>query len=209
MNRMPVTIREGGLVSVVIPSDPALVARRDGVLREAWRVEQADWDRVRAELPHRSEVRPTRTDEGERHTQDRSLGRENRRGALGNLHPMRSDVYLLALARRFEELLPRVDRMRAEMEAEELARPEEFKGREPLLFDVPLFIGSVPAFPPELALAERAELSLAAFVIWVADPSSMMGAAYGRDVLLDLHLWSRRSQWAFSAWSRSPFFPQP
>ena len=34
--RLPVTIRPGGLVSVVIPSDPDVVARRTAALEEYW-----------------------------------------------------------------------------------------------------------------------------------------------------------------------------
>jgi hypothetical protein len=187
-----------GAFTAVIPSDPAVEAHRDEVLREEWRAEQADWDRLRAALPHRSEVRPTMTAAQERERQDRSLGREYR----GYLHPMRRDVYLLALARRFEELLPRVDAMRAEM----AARPEEYS--EELMFDVTLFLGCEPEFEPEMVMAKRAEGSLAGFVLWVADPRSGAGRLASGAVLDGLPLWCRRSQWAFAAWSCSPHFPE-
>ncbi len=195
-----------GAFTAVMPTDPAVEARRNEVLREVWQAEQADWDRLRAERPHRSQVRPTMTAAQERDRQDRSLGRATTDPV--HLHPMRTDVYLLSLARRFEELVPRVDKMRAEMEAEVKARPEEFAGKPERVFDLALFVGSGPLFVDEMVMAERAERSLAALVLWVADPRNERGKAAAMAVLDGLPLWCRRSQWAFSAWSRSPYFPE-
>lgn len=190
---LPITIREGGLVSVVIPSDPAVVARRDAALDAHWKAEEADWEAMRSALPHRNEVRPGYLERAERLQQDRSLGWRTRETDQ-NLWPMSGERYLRALIGNFVELREHL----AEMDAEMASRPEEFKGRG---FDLDLW----RSCSTRMMLAD--EVTLLSFIVWVAVPGSTLGNAAQRLVLSGLMLWSNRSRQQLGTWMQHPFFP--
>ena len=161
--KLPVTISKDGLVSVVIPSDPVVVARRDAALDAHWQAEEADWEAMRSELPHRNERRPGHLERAERLQQDRSLGWRTREEDR-NLWSMSGERYLRALIGNFMELRGHL----AEMDAEMAARPEEFKGRG---FDLAIWQGCAG----RILLAD--ELALVGFIVWVAAPESKAGEA--------------------------------
>lgn len=187
------TIREGGLISVVIPSDPAVVARRDAALDAHWKAEEEDWEAMRSALPHRNEVRPGHLERVERLQQDRSLGWRTREDDR-NLWPMTGERYVRALIGNFVELRHHLTVMDAEM----AARPEEFKGRG---FDLTLWkTCAVRIMQPD-------ELTLVGFIVWVVAPESDAGRAAQRDVLKGLMLWSNRSRQQLGTWMQHPFFP--
>ena len=193
MSALPVTIREGGLISVVLPSDPAVVARRDAALDAHWKADEEEWEAMRSALPHRNEVRPGHLQRVERLQQDRSLGWRTRE-TDENLWPMSGERYLRALIENFMELRGHL----AEMDAEMAARPEEFKGRG---FDLGIWMNC------STMMMQVDERTLVAFIVSVAAPGSKVGRAAEREVLSGLMLWSNRSRQQFGTWMQHPFFP--
>lgn len=191
---LPVTIRPGGLISVVIPSDPAVVAARDAALDAHWKAEEEDWEAMRSALPHRNEVRPGVMEREERLQQDRSLGWRTREDDR-NLWPMTGERYLRALIGNFCELRHHL----TEMDAEMAARPEEFRGRTG--FDLDLWKTCA------VRLMQPDEYTLVEFIVWVVAPDSDAGKAAQRGVLKGLMLWSNRSRQQFGTWMQHPFFP--
>lgn len=190
---LPVTIRPGGLISVVIPSDPAVVARREAALAAHWRAVEDDWDAMRSALPHRREVRPAMLERQERLQQDRSLGWRKMEDDR-NLWPMSGERYVRTLIGNFPELRHHL----AEMDAEMASRPEEYAGRG---FDLALWRTCA------VRLMQPDEFTLVAFIAWVVAPDSDAGRAAQREVLRGLMEWSERSRQQFGIWVAHPFFP--
>lgn len=190
--RLDVTVREGGLVSVVIPSDPAVVAARTAALESYWQ-ERAEDDARRIEAtPHRSATAPGQLARAERRQQDLSLGWPPDDGRR-NLHPISGGFYLMALIGSITELRPRL----AAMQAEIAARPEQYGGR---LFDLDLWQQCGPEAGPGV-------VALVAWIAWVARPDSDAGRAARLEVLDGLTLWSNATRLAFGTWCQFPYFP--
>lgn len=179
------TTRPDGGVSVLIPGDPDLIARREGALSAFWQEERESWEAVHQALPARSETQSPPHESRKRHAQDLSLGRRPR----GSLWAMERGTYLRQLAGLFPVLNARLALLPA--------------GRG---FVAGEWLTLRPQVP---SLREEAEQAAALFLVFVADgPWTTRGHEAGASALCQgmLH-WRAAERAAFARWSLHPFFP--
>jgi len=215
----PVTVGTGpggeAVFRAVVPRPAGEAEALQGAIREGWRREQEEWDR-RPEQRHRHERAPDRFSALDRRAQNRSLGwpeyhalpwQPRRRDPMPeapvgeiHMHPMAAEVYLLTLARQFEELGRRVNAMREEL----AARPEEYgAGR---YFDLDLWEDCGPTREELGGLGAVVEGGLAHLICWAGTLGRGSQDFHRQHALDGFHLWSRRSLGAFSTWVRNPWF---